>query len=193
MRRALPFALLLLLPGALIVLGVFAVLTYVKLSAAMKTDDPYLEHYRPRLAWEILLVFGVQASVAVGRAMIGIFDQENKGRAPSPLVGDQSLAGGPSIGPGQVYRSTAIALGLVPTGTTPEDYAVLAGDEDKMVGWAVRVFRTKVRAAGGDVAKAIELYNGSGPGAQRYQSDVLAFLAGQFGDQPIGPGPSEAA
>ncbi len=184
--------LFLLLPGAVIVLGVLAVLTYLKLAAAMKTSDPYLEAYRPRLAWEILITFGARASQEVGRALIGIFDLENKARKPPPLVGDATLPGGPSIGPGQVYRATAIALGLVPAGTTAEEYAALAGEEDRLVGWSVRVFKSKMQLAQGDVAKAIELYNGSGSHAEAYRSEVLAFLAEQFGEAPLGP-PSEVA
>jgi hypothetical protein len=184
--------LLLLLPGAIIVLGVLAVLTYLQISAAMKTSDAYLERYRARLAWELILAFRTGASAAVGRAMIGIFDRENKDRKPPPLVGDRALPGGPSIGPGQVYRARAIALGLIPPDTTAEQYELLAGEEDLLVGWAVRVFKFHFDQAKGDVAKAIELYNGSGPAAEQYKSDVLAFLQEQFGDAPIGP-PAEVA
>ncbi len=186
-RKAIIAILILLAPGALILVGGLIVLGYYRILRSIRTSDPYLEQYRPLLARFVVLTFGAGASVPIARAMIGIFDRENKARQRPPVVGDKLLPGGPSIGPGQVYRATAIDLGFVPAGITREDYAMLAYDDSRMVWWAVKVFRAKLAAAGGDVGEAIRRYNGSGPEAERYASEVIAWLAETFGADPIGP------
>lgn len=122
------------------------------------------------------------------KIMMGIFNNETGGKTDPPVVGDANLGGGPSIGPGQVYRTTAKALGLwTPPPETAGDidaeraaYAELAKDEGLCVRWSIRVMKSKLEASGGDVAAAIKAYNGSGSAADSYRDKALAFLDDKF-------------
>lgn len=122
------------------------------------------------------------------RAIMAIVYNESKGE-PSNYLGDLDSSGGPSVGPGQVYRSTAKALGLwsAPLGSSDEDerglYASLADDEDWGIKAAIAVFKDKLRIAGGNTARAIALYNGNPalPNVQTYQQNALAFISDHYG------------
>jgi hypothetical protein len=182
----------LLIPGGLVVLGaVFLVLTAAAyaLWSATGTGDSRLEALRWRIAWQLARQLGAAVRPAHGRAMMAILSIELPARwtPGTPVVGDVELGGGPSIGPGQVYRATAKALGLwtPPAGLTEDEeraeYRALSSDEDRMVAWSVAVFRSKLDAAGGDVAEAVRRYNGSGPRAEAYREKALAFASKEWG------------
>jgi len=106
---------------------------------------------------------------------MSIVNNESAGM-PSNYLGDITLAAGPSIGPMQVYRKTARELGLVPDDISASDYAALSTKEFRTIGMGVAVFKSKLQAAGGDVADAIRRYNGSGDAAAAYQQRALSFL-----------------
>lgn len=143
--------------------------------------------------------FGLRARVLLYSALGGVdpkvimalIHNESRGD-PANFLGDEGASGGPSVGPGQVYRKTAKDLGLwtppleVDSGTERALYAQLADDEDWGVRATVAVFKNKLGIAGGDVAKAIALYNGNPalPQVQTYRDNALAFLSGTFGWVP---------
>lgn len=127
-------------------------------------------------------------SLEFGRSMMAIFHNEHSNGNPShditdPMqLGDQTLSGGPSIGPGQVYRKTAIDLGLWDASKDREAYAAFGSDPAnlwELTAWACTVFKDKLRIADGDYAKARELYNGSGDSAIAYEENTEKFLAAQ--------------
>jgi hypothetical protein len=182
----------LIVPGGLVVLGAaLLVLTAAAyaLWSATGTGDARLEALRWRVAWQLARQLGAAVRPAHGRAMMAILSIELPDRwtPGTPVVGDVGLGGGPSIGPGQVYRATAKALGLwtPPAGLTEEEerkeYQALASDEDRLVAWSVAVFRSKLDAASGDVAEAVRRYNGSGPRAETYREKALAFAGSKWG------------
>jgi hypothetical protein len=168
--------------------------------AATGTDDARLEALRWRVAWTVVKVFGISARPMHARAMMAILGNElPPGWTPGePVIGDEGFSGGPSVGPGQVYRATAKALGLwTPPGEGMTDeeeraaYRVLAADEPLMVEWAVRVFADKLHqaenAAGEDaseediLADAVRRYNGSGRLAVAYRERAVTRAEGWWG------------
>lgn len=177
--------LFLVLLGLGLVLAMLTAAAYA-LYAATATGDFRLEALRWRIAWQLARQLGAGVRPEHARAMMAILSIElPTGWEPgTPVVGDRGFAGGPSIGPGQVYRETAKDLGLW-TPTEGEDersaYEALASDEDRMLSWAVSVFKDKLRQAGGDVADAIRRYNGSGPRAEAYRAKALAFAEQAWG------------
>lgn len=136
---------------------------------------------RLNLADIVVEVFGLDASVGICRAMVGICNNECGGNSAAPVVGDKTSSGGPSIGPLQVWRTTAIDLKLVPRGTTQSEYLELAYDEMWCLRAGVKVFANKYRAAGGDLYSAIRRYNGSGSAAEAYRDKCVSYLASTFG------------
>ncbi len=177
--------------GLTLGIGGWAVVTMQKL----KTGLPNLDALRgPLLA--ALAKHGL-IDPAHGQAMMAIFHNEHTNGKPGndvapvgsggptdPMTaGDLQLSGGPSVGPGQVYFKTAGDLGLwdpadrdgfVAFGTDPTNLW-------KLIDWAVIVYKSKLAISGGDVTQAIELYNGSGPSADQYQANALAFEVQAFG------------
>lgn len=135
------------------------------------------------LFWGVA-VFGPRALVdlRILRALIAIVHNESAGD-PSNYLGDATLGGGPSIGPMQVYRSTAKDLGLwtAPAGVSIEEeratYAQLSTDESLGIHWGVLVFKDKLGQAQGDIREAIRRYNGSGPAAEKYADKAVAWAA----------------
>jgi soluble lytic murein transglycosylase-like protein len=124
-------------------------------------------------------LFGVDA-----RVIMAIIHNESRGDTDNYL-GDVNASGGPSVGPGQVYRTTAKALGMwsPPPGLDERAaYADMALDEDWGVRACIHVFKDKLSIAGGDVAKAIALYNGTPtlPAVQTYRANALAFLSDSY-------------
>lgn len=177
----------------LVVLAVTAAAA-AALYAATETDDARLESLRWTVAWAVVKVFGARARPGVARAYMAILANElPRDYAPGDVVvGDQgaSFGGGPSIGPGQVYRATAKELGLwAPAeGMTDAEerdaYAQLAAtmSTGELVEWGVRVFRAKLLAAqeahpgapdDEAIADAVRRYNGSGPRALAYQERAI--------------------
>ncbi len=134
------------------------------------------------IAETVAEVFGPDATVAIARIMVAICWCETGGRTDPPVVGDTSSSGGPSIGPLQVWRQTAIDYGLVPRMTSKDTYRAFAASEMLCLKWGVEVFRRKLSDAGGDLADAIRRYNGSGDAARAYRDKALSFLAEKFGD-----------
>ena len=200
MRRVARVVLVLLVPGALLVVGGLAVVAFMRVRAATATGDPRLDQFRSRVAlgavWYWRTVDSALAT-RVARAFMAILHQEMlpdwDGRAP--VLGDKAIASGPSVGPGQVLRQTAVDLGLVPSTETPEAYSARAADVDWAIDAALQVFRSKYAQAGGDLAQAIQLYNGSGPKAEDYRYAALSFAASTWGDGSVAPadaGGSEA-
>jgi len=97
------------------------------------------------------------------------------------LLGDTSLGGGPSIGPGQVYRSTAKAMGLWKPTRADEaaEYAELADRSNYrlLCYWAALVWLEKRRLALADnpslsgyelIHETAWRYNGKGQPASVY-------------------------
>jgi len=121
-------------------------------------------------------------SPEIVRALMSIINNEYARYLPvTGQVGDKTLAGGPSVGPMQVYRSTAIAMGFVPKTITAAQYAAYASDLDTVLEWGVKVFKQKLAAAKGNVSLAIKFYNGSGPQADAYREKALAFVTRVWG------------
>lgn len=173
--------------GALGVLLVgAAVASVVWIAEGIRTGIASLDRYdiRLRLAWAALRTFGPQVAIdlAIPRALMAIVNNESRGD-PKNYLGDATLGGGPSIGPMQVYRSTAkdLKLWAPPPGATVEQeraaYALLAKDEALGIRWGVAVFASKLKLAGGNVTEAIRRYNGSGPLAEAYRDRAVTFLA----------------
>jgi hypothetical protein len=155
--------------------------------AATATGDPALEQWRPYLAAAVAREFEGEDAIAVTKALLAITNNElpaGAHRRDMVIVGDRQFDGGPSVGPWQVYRSTAIDLGLwtPPEDVTDDDgqraaYEELAQDPEWCARAAVEVFAAKLQIAGGDVADAIRRYNGGGPAAQAYKARAVAWLA----------------
>lgn len=174
--------LLLALPGGAVIMTgtVFAVLFDAARTGKADLDELRV---RGRVVLEALLTFGVNVRPNIVRALMAITNNEIDRTSPPTYLGDVTAPGGPSVGPMQVYRSTAKELGLwtPPAGASDADerdaYAALAGD----FGWGIRagvkVFKAKLEAAGGDVADAVRRYNGSGAKAQGYEAKALAFAS----------------
>jgi len=169
--------------GVLLAGGVAMAGAELVVMAACATGKAQLDRWaiRGRVALECLRTFGpkVLADPTYPRAMMLIIERESGGN-PSHYLGDATLGGGPSIGAGNVYRTTAKDLGLwtPPEGATIDQeraaYAALASDEALGIRWAVKVFASKLKASGGDVPLAIRLYNGSGTAAESYRAAVLS-------------------
>jgi hypothetical protein len=133
------------------------------------------------------------------RALMAIVRNEGAYAQGASTVGDALLGGGPSIGPMQVYRTTAKGLGLwtPPRETLGDDdleraaYRALATPDNTrmLIGWGVAVFADKMRAAGGDVPTAVRLYNGAGPSAELYRDRADRFAQATWG---VGLGQEEA-
>jgi len=130
-------------------------------------------------------------TVDVGRALMAIFHNEH-GDGDVMELGDTTLSGGPSIGPGQVYRKTAIDLvnrgilggGWVQAITSRDAYTAFGSDPSNLyalVDGAVAVFLDKLASVGGDIPQAIMAYNGAGDAAAQYEDKALAFEASTFG------------
>jgi len=157
------------------------VVTVAYIWSQLETGNPDLDRFgiRGRVALQSFLAFGPDC-LRQARAMMTIIHNESSGN-PDNYLGDLNATGGPSIGPGQVYRATAIDLGLYPdAGQDPNDrdaYADLSGDEGLGISWAVAVFKDKLRIAKGDIPTAIRLYNGSGASANQYQAKALGFAS----------------
>lgn len=182
-----------LMTGAVAAVGGWGVVMFSKL----RTGFPNLDALRiPLIA---ALARQGLISAQYGRAMMAIFHNEHtngnvthdvgaigSGGPTDPLtMGDTTLPGGPSIGPGQVYFKTAWELGLWDKGDR-DGYIAFGSDPanlGKMVDMAVQVFKSKLKMAGGDVASAIELYNGAGDSARLYQANALAFESQVYGGQ----------
>lgn len=125
------------------------------------------------------------------RAMMAIYNNEN-GPYNVMREGDTDLdktPGGPSIGPGKVYRETAVELGLW-TGD-PDDadgYAAFGQDtanESLLIDWAVRVYLDKKKKANGQIwgnDGAVRRYNGAGPKARTYAADAAQFYSDTWGN-----------
>lgn len=160
----------------------------------LTTGSGYLDTYAEPAARELVREFGGRA-VFVARAFMAILHNEVRAGAEygAVILGDQALAGGPSVGPGQVYRKTAIDLGLW---SPPEDgtdereaYAEVAQDAAKCLRWAVVVFASKLDAAGvweGElsaerIADAVRRYNGGGDQARAYREKAVAFATRTWG------------
>lgn len=122
------------------------------------------------------------------RAMMAIANNESGERKSYyGIVGDKQFAGGPSIGPLQVYRTTAIGSGFVPKGTTPDQYVLYSNDLQRIVDWGVQVFKDVLNYHKGDFAKAIKSYNGgprAAPGGPSdvYRDKALAFIESIWGN-----------
>lgn len=134
---------------------------------------------------------------------------ESQGR-PGNYLGDTGLQKGPSIGPGQVLRTTAQELGIwqpsaaaLATPTLDDDRAEYAakaqsaGIELWGIGAGLAVFKDKLRIVDathadgprwGRLWSALRRYNGSGPGAEQYRENAQAFYRRTWPDDPAGEG-----
>lgn len=169
--------------GALMLPAVVRAMELVKATA---TGVDYLDGLRLRVAWALVRSGLGNATPENARALMSIAHNECPPRwdGSSPIVGDATLGGGPSVGPFQVYRATALDLGLwacppdaLDVASEREAYASVANDVDKCVSMGVAVYLDKLRIAGGDVAEAVRRYNGGGAAARAYRDRALTFQA----------------
>lgn len=162
--------------GIATAVGAVAYLVWSKL-VDLSTGDPNLDRLRLRV-----LVEATKAGVDP-RVIMGIIHNESGGR-PENYLGDVTAPGGPSIGPMQVYRRTALDYGLwAPSDPDDRDaYAAMSSDEVQGIAWGVAVFKRKLAEANGDVADAVRRYNGSGSAAEAYRDRALAFISSTYGE-----------
>lgn len=170
-------------------LGAGAVLLLAKGSAkdplleAAKTGNALLDRLAPIVVAAAKKHLGKDATSANVRALMAILNNESGGN-PRMYLGDKNLPGGPSIGPMQVYRSTALDMRLwtPPTGEAADSakaksaYAALAVNEQRGIDMGVAVFAAKLKAAKGNTTLAIRKYNGAGPAAETYKTKALDFV-----------------
>jgi hypothetical protein len=162
------------------------------IAEGIRTGNAKLDRHRQTIAKHVLLQFNLRArDLRLARACMAILNNESAG-LPAPVVGDKTNSKGPSVGPMQVSRATAVDLGLwtPPPGVTEEQarnlFILNANDEGKCIAWGVRIFADKLRIAGDDFPLAIRLYNGSGPSAEAYRAKALDFYAAKWGPLPSG-------
>jgi hypothetical protein len=175
-----------------------ALLAIWSLLRSLRTGDSSIDRLavRGRIVVELLrarpsLAFRPARLVELARALMAIANNEyDRRRDLDDQVGDAGFGGGPSIGPMQVYRRTALELGLYESPTaivegSPADreaYAALAADVAFCIRAGVRVYLAKLEGpAHGDAAEAIRRYNGGGDASRAYQSRALAFLSSSYG------------
>lgn len=179
-----------LIIAGLIALGAIIVSSIGYIAENIKTGIPSLDRWeiRYRLAFWCFRTFGAQAitNPNLPRALMAIVHNESIG-LPKFYLGDTTASGGPSIGPMQIYRRTAIDLKLwtPPQGMTEAEqrkaYAELAQNESMGIRWGVAVFADKLRIAKGNIPEAVRRYNGSGALAEKYQAKALAFANEKWG------------
>jgi hypothetical protein len=184
---------LLAIPGAIFVAGIFVLRTFMAIRAAVVTGDARFDQFQSRISVAILWhglpnVLTTDTAIHYARGIMALLHNENMATwdGVSPVVGDKDSPLGPSVGPLQVLRATAVDLGLVPADETPEQYAARANDVNWCLDAGVSVFFAKLRIADGDIARAIELYNGSGPRAETYRQNAMSWLMQTYGENPIG-------
>ncbi len=149
-------------------------------AATAETAHPELEALRTPIAKNVMLVFwdyDTPTQIAVAQLLMAQAWIESRGKASA--VGDAGFSVGPSIGPLQVSRGTAIDLGLwtPPDDATPDEeraaYRAKVTDTDWCVWAGAKVWRAKLSAAGGDLFDAVRRYNGGGALAAAYQDKAL--------------------
>jgi hypothetical protein len=116
----------------------------------------------------------------------------------SAIVGDETLPGGPSVGPCQVYRATARdeRAWVPPPDVAGDDawervvYGSVANNLAKCIDMGAVTFARKLRAAKGDLTDAIRRYNGGKtsdrngngiPDSVEYRDAVVAFADATWG------------
>ena len=113
--------------------------------------------------------------------------QRESGGDPANYLGDVAASGGPSIGPLQVERITAVAHGFVAADISRADYAALAVPEfeGELFTWGVQVLARARADAGGDPRLTFKNYNGGAhsqsPDAYSYADKALAWIAATYG------------
>jgi hypothetical protein len=180
----------LLVPGGLVLVtgaGIFLLLRRAR------TGDAQLDALavRGRVVAAVVRVYGVAGAfgdqgTAVLRACMALVNNEWNRRLPlDAQIGDVGAGVGPSVGPMQVSRALAVELGIWTPGADDqadrEAYAAKAADLSWCFVAGVRAFKSKLEAAGGDVADAIRRYNGRGVDAAAYRDRALTFIATHFG------------
>jgi hypothetical protein len=137
------------------------------------------------LASNISKVWGPTCPVGVARAVTAIVWMESRGD-PSQYLSDTGDSRGPSIGPMNVLRQTAIQMGFVPAGTSFATYSDFVNtlSEDTLVNWGCREFAQDLIDQGGDIGAALREYNGS----QRYATEAVTWLQKTYGDDWEGGG-----
>jgi hypothetical protein len=164
-----------------------------ELAGTIKTGDRALDSYALEIVKAAVTVFGadeLRSRPGILRALVAILNNELPPSRPvlgARILGDQAFAGGPSVGPMQVYRATAIDLGLwaPPEDATDDEvraaYADNADEPVQCIGWGVAVFKTKLKLAGDSLVDAVRRYNGGGPKAAAYRDRAVAFIAKTWG------------
>lgn len=200
-----PFVVVVLVVLLLLLAGKATVEIGKLVTAARQTGNPDVDPFAWKIARAVLLEWGPTGKgpngeplEAVAALASELVDRESKGR-PSNFLGDVNAAGGPSVGPMQVYRATAKELGLyTPSADVAGDeaaeraeYAELANDTAWGIRAGVAVMRSKQATLDAftsshpgttrtlqDLAR---LYNGGGAAARAYASDVAAEAASDLG------------
>lgn len=206
---ALPLHLVVLAIVVLVVLAVLAgkgAMEIGKLvTAARGTGNPNVDRFAWKVARAVLLEWGPTGQGPNGEPLEGvarlaaqIIDHESRGARP-PVLGDQGFSGGPSVGPMQVYRSTAKEMGLwSPSAAAAgndqlerQEYAAKASDESWCIRAGVAVMRAKQRVLEAYLAThpgetrtlqdLARLYNGAGNAARQYAMAVAGEAADDYG------------
>jgi len=150
-----------------------------------KTGNAGFDRHISFVGWTIS-AHGIAEIMPVLRCCMAIIWKENAGvDHPAPYVGDMDstrFPGGPSIGPMQVYRKSAIDYGVwrpnLSIGSHEDErtaYLKLANDEHLCLSFGVNIFLHKWREARGDFVDAIRRYNGGGVAAKAYAESAVAF------------------
>ena len=117
------------------------------------------------------------------RCLMAIVNNEyDRRKTIDNVVGDLQFKNGPSVGPMQVYRQTAIDYKFVSKDTTANQYLSYKGNVELLIDWGVQVFVKKLEIAKGDVVLAIKRYNGGGINAENYQAKAINFIRKTYGN-----------
>jgi hypothetical protein len=178
----------------------FVLWRFMKIRSGIATGNPAFDQFQSRISVGILWKFlpgslDPDRGVQLGRAVMAILHNETPGGwdGQTVVTGDLTTPLGPSVGPMQVLRATAVDLGLVPTDEPQETYLARASNLDWCIEAGLTVFKSKLDAAGGDIAEAIRRYNGSGDAAESYKRNALTWLDSTYGEGAIGAPPAALA
>ena len=142
--------------------------------ASLATGDARLDRWslRARAAW-----WGWRRGYDA-RILMGMMHTEGAAWL-APQLGDTAdYTRGPSVGPLQMSRGTAIERGITSASTSYDGWAAWAdpAHEATTFGWGAEEFARCWSRAGGDLRTALRLYNG----ADSYAVKTINFLAATY-------------
>ncbi len=169
----------------LIGLGGAAAIGLLRVWGAASGGDAALDGLKPYAVAAALWQWNVKGLLDTRyvHALLAIAkNEDDESQPPEGQLGDYTASGGPSVGPWQVERATAVELGLVPSDISANDYVLLEADLWWCARAAAKVFDSKLSAAGGDWSQALARYNGSGAAAADYSTRALAYANTTWGE-----------